>query len=72
MTWAGQELGWRMSFTFVCLGIVLTGLMVSLFVHGIAPDKNATPLKELSALRSPGTDGLWCCVSGIRRDVCRL
>ncbi|KAB7894250.1 MFS transporter, partial [Klebsiella pneumoniae] len=53
VTWAGQELGWRMSFTFVCLGIVLTGLMVSLFVPGIAPDKNATPLKELSALRSP-------------------
>lgn len=53
VTWAGQELGWRMSFTFVCIGIVLTGVMVSVFVPGTPPEKSASPLKELSALRSP-------------------
>lgn len=53
VTWAGQELGWRMSFTMVCIGIVLTGIMVSLFVPKIPPQKSASPLKELTALRSP-------------------
>lgn len=53
VTWAGQALGWRMSFTFVCIGIVLTGLMVSAFIPKIPPQKSASPLKELSALRSP-------------------
>lgn len=53
VTWAGQELGWRMSFTFICIGIVLTGVMVSVFVPRTPPEKSASPLKELSALRSP-------------------
>ncbi|MEQ9746315.1 MFS transporter [Pectobacterium actinidiae] len=52
-TWIGHELGWRMSFTTVALGIVITGLMVVLFVPFVPADKDASPLKELSALRNP-------------------
>lgn len=53
VTWAGQSLGWRASFMVVTAGLVLTGIMVSLFVPAVPPDSKASPLKELSALRSP-------------------
>lgn len=53
VTWAGQALGWRMSFSIVVAGIILTAIMVALFVPATAADQQASPLKELSALRSP-------------------
>lgn len=53
VTWAGQSLGWRMSFSVVTAGLVLTGVMVSLFVPAVPADRKASPLKELRALRSP-------------------
>lgn len=53
VTWVGQTFGWRMSFSAVTAGLVLTGIMVFLFVPDVPPDRKASPLKELSALRSP-------------------
>lgn len=53
VTWAGQSLGWRTSFAAVAAGLVLTGIMVSLFVPMVPADGKASPLKELGALRSP-------------------
>lgn len=53
VTWAGQSLGWRTSFVAVGAGLVLTGIMVSLFVPTVPADGKASPLKELGALRSP-------------------
>ncbi|MEG3131001.1 MFS transporter [Pantoea cypripedii] len=53
VTWAGQSLGWRMSFAVVTVGIVLTAVMVKLFVPSVPADGGASPLKELGALRSP-------------------
>ncbi|KAA5927724.1 MFS transporter [Pantoea sp. Bo_2] len=53
VTWTGQLLGWRMSFSVVTAGLVLTGIMVSLFIPAVPADRKASPLKELSALRSP-------------------
>ncbi|MCS5807995.1 MFS transporter [Klebsiella pneumoniae subsp. pneumoniae] len=74
VTWAGQELGWRMSF-YIRLSWYCSDWINGLTIcsRGLRQIKMPPPLKELSALRSPRcTDGLWCCVSGIRRDVCRL
>lgn len=53
VTWAGQELGWRMSFWMVAAGLVLTAIMVQFFIPFVAADKSASPLKELGALKSP-------------------
>ncbi|MEN4582606.1 MFS transporter [Pantoea agglomerans] len=53
VTWVGQSLGWRMSFTVVAAGLVVTGIMVSFFVPVVQADSHASPLKELSALNSP-------------------
>ncbi|HCI6803534.1 TPA: MFS transporter [Klebsiella quasipneumoniae subsp. similipneumoniae] len=53
VTWAGQTLGWRMSFWMVTTGLVLTAILVLFFVPSVAADRSASPLKELGALRSP-------------------
>lgn len=53
VTWAGQTLGWRISFWMVAAGLVLTSIMVMLFVPYVAADRSASPIKELSALKSP-------------------
>ena len=53
VTWAGQTLGWRISFWMVAAGLVLTSIMVMLFVPSVAADRSASPLKELGALKSP-------------------
>ncbi|WP_257010050.1 MFS transporter [Pantoea vagans] len=53
VTWAGQSQGWRTSFAAVAAGLVLTGIMVSLFVPTVPADDKASPLRELGALRSP-------------------
>jgi DHA1 family inner membrane transport protein len=53
VTWAGQALGWRMSFWMVTAGLVLTAILVSAFCSIRAADRSASPLKELGALKSP-------------------
>lgn len=53
VTWAGQALGWKMSFWMVTTGLVLTAILVLLFVPSVAADRSASPLKELGALKSP-------------------
>ena len=53
VTWAGQALGWRISFWMVTAGLVLTAIMVLLFVPSVAADRAASPLKELGALKNP-------------------
>lgn len=53
VTWAGQSLGWRVSFMIVSAGLVATGVLVSLFIPEVAADKKSSPLKELGALRRP-------------------
>lgn len=53
VTWAGQTLGWRISFWMVATGLVLTSIMVMLFVPSVPADRSASPLKELGALKSP-------------------
>lgn len=53
VTWTGQSFGWRMSFAVVTAGLVLTGIMVSLFVPGVPGDKTTSPLRELGALKRP-------------------
>ena len=50
VTWAGQALGWKMSFWMVTTGLVLTAILVLLFVPSVAADRSASPLKELGAL----------------------
>lgn len=53
VTWVGQAFGWRFSFAVVAIGLLLTGVMVSFFVPFVAPDKSASPIKEIGALKSP-------------------
>lgn len=53
VTWAGQALGWKMSFWMVTTGLVLTAILVLLFVPSVAAERSASPLKELGALKSP-------------------
>jgi DHA1 family inner membrane transport protein len=49
--WLGQALGWRWGFVVVSALALLTVLMVALFApHGEVPS-NASPLRELSALK---------------------
>lgn len=53
MTWLGQQLGWRVAFSFVASGVTITGCMLYFFIPSTAPDHNASPLRELSALAKP-------------------
>lgn len=53
VTWIGQTFGWRISFAVIATGIVLTGLMVTFFIPSVPADKDASPIKELGALKSP-------------------
>ncbi|MFH7825497.1 MFS transporter [Kluyvera chengduensis] len=53
MTWLGQQLGWRVAFSFVAAGVTITACMLYFFIPSSAPDHNASPLRELSALAKP-------------------
>lgn len=53
MTWLGQQLGWRVAFSFVAAGVTITACMLYFFIPSTAPDHNASPLRELSALAKP-------------------
>jgi DHA1 family inner membrane transport protein len=50
--WLGQALGWRWGFAVVAAVSVLTVLMVLAVVPKDEPDRAASPLRELGALRS--------------------
>lgn len=64
MTWVGQTMGWRTAFLFVAAGLVLTAGMVALFIPSFPADKNASPVRELSALRN-GQVWLTLCVASV-------
>ncbi len=53
MTWLGQRAGWRVAFAFVATGVLLTALLVLRFIPYSTPDRQASPLAELSALANP-------------------
>jgi len=50
--WLGQALGWRWGFAVVAAVAVLTVLMVMAVVPKDLPDRGASPLRELGALKS--------------------
>ena len=49
-TWAGNHFGWEVAFLGVGIIALLTALLVWLWVPWQAPDPNASPARELSAL----------------------
>jgi predicted MFS family arabinose efflux permease len=51
-TWLGQSFGWRSAFGLVAVGGVLLVVMLRILIPTIAADKDASPLRELSAFRS--------------------
>ncbi len=51
--WLGQAVGWRWSFGLVALLAVLTMASVRLFAPYTPADPDASPLRELGALRRP-------------------
>ncbi|NIF23895.1 MFS transporter [Candidatus Pantoea multigeneris] len=53
MTWLGQQLGWRVAFSFVAVGVAITAGMLYFFIPSTPADHNASPLRELSALAKP-------------------
>ncbi|QCT20638.1 MFS transporter [Jejubacter calystegiae] len=53
MTWLGQQMGWRVAFSFVAVGVTITACMLYFFIPSTSPDHNASPLRELSALAKP-------------------
>lgn len=53
MTWLGQQLGWRVAFSFVAVGVTITACMLYFFIPSTSADHNASPLRELSALAKP-------------------
>lgn len=69
--WLGQALGWRSGFAVVSVLAVVTMALVALFAPRQPADANASPLRELGALRRPqvlltlltgavGFGGLFC------------
>lgn len=53
MTWLGQQLGWRVAFSFVAAGVTITAGMLYFFIPSTPPARHASPLTELSALAKP-------------------
>ncbi|WP_390511169.1 MFS transporter [Schlesneria paludicola] len=75
-TWLGQSWGWRSAFTFVALIGAAAASAIWSTVPRRPADRNATPLRELGALRKPqvlltlgigsvGFGGLFCVFSYI-------
>ncbi len=50
-TWMGQALGWRSGFAVVAILAILTVALLARFVPDVAPDPDASPLRELGALK---------------------
>lgn len=53
MTWLGQQLGWRAAFSFVAAGVIATAVLLYFFIPVTPASRDASPLKELSALLKP-------------------
>ncbi|XGI78496.1 MFS transporter [Enterobacter hormaechei] len=53
MTWLGQQLGWRAAFSFVAAGVMATAVLLYFFIPVTPASRDASPLKELSALLKP-------------------
>jgi MFS transporter, DHA1 family, inner membrane transport protein len=51
--WLGQAFGWRMGFGIVALLALATVAMVALYAPEGRPDRGASPLRELGALKRP-------------------
>lgn len=51
--WLGQAFGWRMGFGVVALLALVTVALVALYAPLGTPDRDASPLRELGALRRP-------------------
>src|SRR3569833_2631630 len=51
--WLGQAVGWRWGFAVVMALALTCAIMVSIFAPTDRPAAGASPLRELSALRSP-------------------
>jgi MFS transporter, DHA1 family, inner membrane transport protein len=51
--WLGQAVGWRWGFAIVAVLALTCATMVALLAPADRPDAKASPLRELSALRSP-------------------
>ncbi len=51
--WLGQAFGWRMGFGVVALLALVTVGLVALYAPLGTPDKGASPLRELGALKRP-------------------
>lgn len=75
-TWLGQGLGWRAAFAFVALTGAAACAAIWAFVPRTPADRDATPLRELTALARPkvlqtlgigsvGLGGLFCVFSYI-------
>lgn len=52
-TWLGQAWGWQSTFAFVAMGGLLLVVLLRLLVPPLQPEPNASPLRELSAFRTP-------------------
>jgi DHA1 family inner membrane transport protein len=50
--WLGQAIGWRWAFGIVAVLSLLTATLVALFAPHQPPEKDASPLTELSALKN--------------------
>ncbi|HEX3486970.1 MAG TPA: MFS transporter, partial [Micropepsaceae bacterium] len=51
--WLGQAVGWRWGFAIVALLALATALSVAILAPNQRPDRDASPLRELGALRRP-------------------
>lgn len=82
-TWLGQTLGWRFAFTFVAFIGALAACSIWCTVPRQPADRDATPLRELSALRKPqvlltlgigsvGFGGLFCVYSYINPTMIQV
>ncbi|MGE7137690.1 MFS transporter [Luteibacter sp. NPDC031894] len=52
-SWLGQAVGWRWAFALVALLGIATMSAVALFAPEVPADQNASPLRELGALKRP-------------------
>jgi MFS transporter, DHA1 family, inner membrane transport protein len=50
--WLGQAIGWRWGFAIVAVLSLLTAILVALFAPHQPPQKGASPLAELAALKN--------------------
>lgn len=52
-SWLGQAVGWRWAFALVAMLGIATISAIAVFAPEVAPDRDASPLRELGALTRP-------------------